>query len=342
MSLTRHINQAWNIFNPVMNEYINVIPAQQRVDESWYRGTADAIYQNFYVLEQENPDLVLILSGDHIYKMDYRNFIDFHIQNNADLTIAATEKEKDLSIKFGVIEVNEDSRMIGFQEKVENPKTIPGKPDKVLASMGVYIFNTKALVRQLIKDVKDSSSKHDFGGDIIPAMFPKKRVFAYNFLDKNKKSIEYWEDVGTIDAYYQANMDLITIEPVFDLYDPDWPINTYYSPCPPAKTIFDEPEKTGMVLNSLISNGCIVNGSTIIRSILSPNVRVHSYGRVEDSIIMDRVNIARNSTIKKAIIDKDVKIPPGTTIGLNHNKDRKLFTITESGIVVIPRGFKFE
>ncbi|MDY6862647.1 MAG: glucose-1-phosphate adenylyltransferase [Thermodesulfobacteriota bacterium] len=342
MSLTRHINLGWNIFNTILNEYINVIPAQQRIDESWYKGTADAIYQNFYILEKENPDLVLILAGDHVYKMDYRGFINFHIQNRADLTVAAIEKEKEASSRFGVIEVDKDFRMVGFQEKVKKPKTIPLKPDKILASMGIYIFNTETLVKQLIKNIKDSSSDHDFGKNIIPSIFKKNRVFVYNFLDKNRKLGKYWEDVGTIDAYYQANMDLIAVNPIFDLYDPGWPINTYHTPSPPARTVFNEPRRIGTVLNSLLSNGCIVSGAKIIRSIMSPNVRIHSYTQVEDSIIMDRVDIGRNVVIKKAIIDKEIRIPPGITIGLDHDKDRKLFTKTESGIVVVPRGFKFE
>ena len=341
ISLQRHLRLGWNFFNSELGEYIDVIPAQQRVGSNWYQGTADAIFQNIYTIEQERPDSVLILAGDHIYKMNYHTMIDFHEQNNADMTVAVVELKKELGAGLGVIQTDETKKVLGFQEKPQNPAHIPGKPEIVYASMGIYLFKRSVLEEELIEDAQKNSS-HDFGKDIIPQMLKKKkRVFAYNFKDENKNEALYWRDVGTIDAYYEANMDLVQVSPIFNLYDKEWPIRTYQEQFPPAKTVFsgdENPERMGLVLDSMISSGCIVSGGRVQGSILSPNVRINSYSEVHDSILMDNVNVGRYTKIHHAIIDKDVNIPPGTIIGYNAKDDKKRFTISPNGVVVVAKG----
>ena len=338
-SLNRHIQLGWNILSAPLGEFIEAIPAQQRIDEHWYQGTADAIFQNIYTLQEERPDLVLILSGDHIYKMDYRKMIAFHLEKKADLTIAAIRMDRKLSREFGVIEVDKDWRMIGFQEKPEEPKTIPGDPGGILASMGVYVFDTELLVRRLIEDARSESS-HDFGKDIIPMMIGKDQVFVFDFRKGDIGGTGYWRDVGTIDAYYEANMDLIAVTPQLNLYDPQWSIFTYQSASPPAKTVWIEERRVGTALNSIISNGCIISGGNVKRSILSPRVKVHSFAEIEDSILLEGVDVGRNAKIKRTIIDKEVQIPPGMKIGYHLDEDAKRFTVAASGIVVVPKGIK--
>ena len=339
ISLHRHIQLGWNILSAPLGEFIEVIPAQQRINEHWYQGTADAIFQNFYTLQREKPDLVLILSGDHVYKMDYRKMIDFHLEKNADLTVATIRMDRQLSREFGVIEVDKDWRIIGFQEKPEEPKTIPGDPEGILASMGVYVFNTEILVRRLIEDAR-SDSTHDFGKDIIPLMIGRDRIFAFDFRQGDQGGSGYWRDVGTIDAYFEANMDLISVSPQLNLYDPQWPIFTYQSPYPPAKTVLAEEGRVGTAINSIVSNGCIISGGSVKRSILSPRVVIHSYAEVEDSIFLEGVDVGRHAKIRKAIIDKEVQIPPGVEIGYNLDEDAKRFTVTGPGIVVVPKGLR--
>ncbi len=344
LSLNRHIMIAWNIFNPELDEYINLIPAQQRVSQDWYLGTADAIYQNIYVLQMDRPDLVLILSGDHIYKMNYTEMIAYHRAHQADLTVGVIEMSKDLSRELGVLQVDEEYRIVGFEEKPAVPKTIPGHPDLILGNMGVYVFNTEVLVRRVIEDAKDPNSQHDFGRNVIPAMVGHDRVFAYSFRDENKKVAKYWRDVGTIDAYYEASMDLVAIDPLFNLYDPDWPIRTYRPAVPPAKTVFFEEHaggRVGAAYNSILSSGCIVSGGKVFRSILSPQVHIHSHSEVRDSILMDGVDVGRNARLNRVIADKGVRIPQGQTVGFDLKEDAKKFTVTESGIVVIPKGTLF-
>ena len=338
-SLQRHIQLGWNILSAPLGEFIEAVPAQQRIDEHWYQGTADAIFQNIYTLQVERPDLVLILSGDHIYKMDYRKMIAFHLEKGADLTVAAIRMDRKLSREFGVIEVDGDWRIIGFQEKPEEPKTIPGDPGGILASMGIYVFNTEVLVRRLIEDARSDSS-HDFGKDIIPMMIGKDQVFAFDFRQGDCGGTGYWRDVGTIDAYYEANMDLISVTPQLNLYDPQWPILTHQPTSPPAKTVWMEEGRMGTALNSIISNGCIISGGNVKRSILSPNVTVHSFAEVEDSILLEGVDVGRNAKIKRTIIDKEVQIPPGMEIGYHLDEDAKRFTVTASGIVVVPKGIR--
>jgi glucose-1-phosphate adenylyltransferase len=339
ISLNRHIQLGWNILSPPLGEFIEAVPAQQRIDEHWYQGTADAIFQNIYTLQAERPDLVLILSGDHIYKMDYRKMIAFHLERGADLTVAAIRVDRKLSSEFGVIEVNGDGRMIGFQEKPAEPKTIRGDPGGILASMGIYVFNTELLARRLIEDTRSESS-HDFGKDIIPMMIGKDQVFVFDFRQGDFGGTGYWRDVGTIDAYYEANMDLIAITPQLNLYDPEWPILTYQPPAPPAKTVWIEERRVGTALNSIMSNGCIISGGNVKRSILSPRVMVHSFAEVGDSILLEGVDVGRNAKIKRAIVDKEVQIPPGTEIGYDLEEDAKRFTVTASGIVVVPKGIR--
>jgi glucose-1-phosphate adenylyltransferase len=338
-SLHRHIQFGWNILSASLGEFIEAVPAQQRIDEHWYQGTADAIFQNIYTIQQERPDLILILSGDHIYKMDYRKMIHFHVEKKADLTVGAIRMERQLSREFGVIQVKEEGQVIGFEEKPEEPKTIPGDPEGILASMGVYVFPTEILVRRLIEDAR-SDSTHDFGKDIIPAMIKKDLVFAFDFRKGDRGRMGYWRDVGTIDAYFEANMDLVSVTPQLNLYDPQWPIFTYQSSDPPAKTVLEEEGRMGTAINSILSNGCIISGGSVKRSVLSPRVVVHSYAEVEDSILLEGVDIGRHAKIRRTIIDKDVQIPPNTKVGYDLDEDAKRFTVTGSGIVVVPRGMR--
>lgn len=341
-SLQRHIRLGWNILPSELGQFIEILPAQQRIGDSWYLGTADAIYQNLYTVESERPDEVLILAGDHIYKMNYYNMIDFHREQAADLTVGVVEVDKEKSSHLGVVEVDKTGKVIGFQEKPKNPQTIPGSPDKIYASMGIYVFETAIIKQKLHDDAHKIASSHDFGKDIIPQMVKQGlKISVYNFQDENKKGAQYWRDIGTIDAYYEANMDLVQVDPTFNLYDKDWPVRTFQEQFPPVKTVFagDEfPGRIGLALDSLISSGCVVSGGRIQRSILSPNVRINSYSEVHDSILMEGVNVARHAKIKRAIIDKDVNIPQGMVIGYDINEDRKKFHVTESGIVVVAKG----
>jgi glucose-1-phosphate adenylyltransferase len=340
-SLQRHIRLGWNILSSELNEYIELLPAQQRVRETWYLGTADAIFQNLNTLEIDQPDDVVILSGDHVYKMDYLAMINFHRQLNADVTVGVVEVDKALSPQFGVVEVDKKGRVRDFQEKPLVPRTIPDKPDKIYASMGIYVFKNSVLVKQLHVDAQNEKSSHDFGKDIIPKMVNDGlKVVSHNFIDKNNNEAMYWRDIGTIEAYYEANMDLIQVNPVFNLYDQEWPIRTYQEQFPPAKTVFAGEEITGRVglaLDSLVSGGCIISGGQVKRSILSPNVRINSYSAVNDSILMEGVNVGRYAKIKRSIIDKDVFIPQGTVIGYDLEEDKKRFFVTESGIVVVAK-----
>lgn len=340
-SLQKHVRMGWNILSPELSEYIELLPAQQRVGDSWYLGTADAIYQNLNTLELENPTEVLILAGDHVYKMNYSTMVDFHRQVNADLTVGVVEIDKSKSTQFGVIEVDDKGKISDFQEKPATPKTIPNHPDKIYASMGIYVFNNPILKDLLFEDAEEKSSNHDFGKDIIPKMLKKGlKVVIYNFIDENKQEAKYWRDIGTIDAYYEANMDLVEISPVFNLYDQNWPIRTYQEQFPPAKTVFSGEEITGRVglaLDSLVSGGCVIIGGQVKRSLLSPNVKINSFAHVDESILMEGVNVGRYAKIKKSIIDKDVNIPEGTVIGYDLEEDKKRFYVTESGIVVVAK-----
>ncbi len=341
-SLHHHIRMGWSILSSELGEYIELLPAQQRVGETWYMGTADAIYQNLYTIDMERPSEVLILAGDHVYKMDYYTMIDYHRESEADLTVAVVEVDKEHAQHLGVLEVDSMGRVRGFEEKPAKPKTIPHNPDKVYASMGIYVFKREILERLLHEDAKRPNSTHDFGKDIIPHMVRTGlSVTAYNFVDQNQKAAQYWRDIGTIDAYYEANMDLVAVDPVFNLYDRSWPTRTYQEQFPPAKTVFAGEEVTGRVgllLDSMVCAGCIISGGRVQRSILSPNVRINSYSQVNDSILMEGVNVGRHAKIRRAIIDKDVNIPPGTVIGYNREDDKRRFFVSDSGVVVVAKG----
>ena len=341
-SLQRHIRLGWNILPSELGQFIELLPAQQRLGESWYLGTADAVYQNLYTMEVDKPQEVLILAGDHIYKMNYYAMIDFHREIGADLTVGVVELDKSKSVDLGVVQVDSDGAVLGFQEKPISPKTIINKPEKIYASMGIYVFKYQALIDELIKDAKKKNSSHDFGKDIIPQMLGKGlKLKAFNFIDENKNEAQYWRDIGTIDAYYEANMDLVQVEPIFNLYDKDWPIRTYQEQFPPAKTVFAGAEitgKVGLILDSLISGGCVIIGGKVQNSILSPNVKINSYAQVYESILMEGVNVGGRAKIKKAIIDKDVSIPENMVIGYDHKEDQKRFFVSESGVVVVAKG----
>ncbi len=340
LSLDKHLRLAWNLFSGELDEYIISVPPQQRVGDKWYQGTADAIYQNIYMIEKDAPDHVLVLAGDHIYKMDYAEMFRFHKDNKADATVAAIEISNKSAAAFGIIEVDHDSRILDFEEKPPVPKSIPGHPELAFASMGIYLFNTTTLLEYLKSDALQETS-HDFGKNIIPQMMKTARVCAYNFKDENKKEAKYWRDVGTIDAYWEANMDLVSVDPLLNLYDKAWPIRTYQAQNPPAKFVFAQEKKggrLGMALDSIVAHGCIVSGGRVQNSVLSPNVRVNSYSEVHDSILMENVDIGRHSRIRRCIIDKDVVIPPNTELGYNLEKDKERYHVTPSGIVVIAKG----
>ena len=341
-SLSRHVELGWRILSSQLGEFIWLIPAQQQMDESWYQGTADAIFQNVSILQQDQPNIVLILSGDHVYKMDYRVMIDYHIQKKAALTLAVLQVDRRFSRDFGVVEVDREYRIKGFHEKPSDPKTAPENSGSILASMGIYIFNTEILVRRLIDDFKNEKSSHDFGRDVIPTMVKRDRVFAFRFVDPATGEAAYWRDVGTLDAYWEANMDLVSVTPRFNLYDSEWPIHTFQGHYPPAKTVFNEEKRTGVAINCLVSGGCIISGGKVINSLLSPNVRIDSYAEVKDSILMEGVHINRGARVRRTIIDKNTDVPPGTEIGYDLEKDRKSFTVTDSGIVVIPRAMQID
>jgi glucose-1-phosphate adenylyltransferase len=340
-SLDRHIAAGWGFLPREMDEFIEVLPPQQRIDEHWYKGTADAIYQNIYTIEKCEPKYVMILAGDHIYKMDYGDMIRSHLERGADLTVGCLPVPVRDGNQFGIIQVDDQDRILGFQEKPKDPMPIPGDPNQALGSMGIYVFTARLMYELLCQDATRTDSDHDFGRNIIPSMISNYKVFGYRFRDKNQKATPYWRDVGTLDAYYQANMDLIEVDPVLNLYDRAWPIHTNQPQLPPPKFVFAEPgpgSRRGEAHDSMVCQGCIVSGGHVRRSILSPNVRVNSYSLIEDSILFSSVNVGRHCRIRKAIIDKDVKIPERTTIGYDLEHDRRRgFIVTDQGVVVIAK-----
>lgn len=344
LSLDRHIQRAWNVLNGRFGEFVFIIHAQQRVNENWYKGTADAIYQNFYTLQQERPDLVLVLSGDHIYKMDYREMIDYHLKKNADLTVATMEMDKQYSKEFGVVQIARNGQVKDFQEKPLKPRTIPGKPDRMLINMGVYIFNTDILVKRLIENARKPDTQHDFGKNVIPAMLKTDRVFSFPYIDKQTNAAGYWRDVGTIEAYYEANINLLDDTAGPSLFDPAWPIYTSEKLSSPAQiTGYEERDGTtyGVALNCILARGCRINKARVEHSVLSPNIAVDRYSIIKDSIILDNVIIGKDCRIQRAIIDKGVIVPDGTDIGYNLKKDSRKATVSESGLVVIPKNTVF-
>jgi glucose-1-phosphate adenylyltransferase len=346
MSLDRHINLGWQGYLcREMGEFIDVVPPQQRIDEHWYQGTADAVYQNIYTIEKERPEQVVILAGDHIYKMDYARLVQTHRDSHADVTIGALPVDVSAAREFGVMQIDNEWRVVGFQEKPADPQPIPGDPNHCLVSMGIYVFSARLLFEQLCIDATRPGSRHDFGHNVIPSMIQSHRVMAYRFMDENldEKGLKqsYWRDVGTLDAYFEANMDLISVDPQLNLYDRRWPIRTYQPNLPPPKFVFAEKgtgARRGQALDSIVCQGSIVSGGQVDRSIIGPNSRINSYVQVEDSILFDNVNVGRHARIRRAIIDKGVTIPPNTHIGYDHALDlSRGFTVTDKGLTVIAK-----
>jgi glucose-1-phosphate adenylyltransferase len=341
-SLDRHIRNGWNVLNGELGEYIASIPAQQRLGEDWYKGTADAVYQNLFLLESEQPSHLLVLAGDHIYKMNYADMYNFLIAKQADAVVGAIEFPLAEASRFGVVGVDEDCRILRWDEKPKNPSPLPSDPSVAFVSMGIYLFKTEVIRDHLIEDAKQDTS-HDFGRDIIPRMIGRSRVYAFKFQDENRKAVQYWRDIGTLDAYWEANMDLVAVDPLFNLYDQTWPLRTYQGQFPPAKFVFAQDfqgGRMGVALDSIVCGGCIISGGRVQNSVLSPNVLVQDHSDVRESVVMENVVIGEHCRIRRAIIDKDVIIPPKTEIGYDAKADRSRFTVTESGLVVISKGMK--
>ncbi|MCX7627612.1 MAG: glucose-1-phosphate adenylyltransferase [Methylophilaceae bacterium] len=337
-SLIQHIQRGWGFLRGEFNEFVELLPAQQRVEEEWYKGTADAVFQNLDIIRNMGPEYVLILAGDHIYKMDYGQMLASHVRNKADMTVACINVPIADARAFGVMSVDEHDRIIRFEEKPANPDPIPGDPSQALVSMGIYVFNAAFLYEQLIRDADDPNSVHDFGQNIIPYLVSRYRVFAHRFSESCVNSANgkhYWRDVGTVDAYWEANMELTKVTPELNLYDESWPIWTYQAQLPPAKFVFDNDERRGKAVDSLVSGGCIISGACIRRTVLFSNVRVHSYSLIEDSVVLPNVEIGRHVVMRRAIIDKGTYIPDGTQIGVNLEEDRKRFYVSENGITLV-------
>lgn len=337
-SLNMHLFEAWSIFNPELGEFIYSVPPQRKMNNDWYLGTANAIYQNLNLFSEKKAKWVLILSGDHIYKMDYLKFIDNHITNDADLSMACIEVPKDQASRFGIVGIDDKYNVLSFVEKPPVPPEIPDKKGFSFVNMGIYVFKASVLRDVLLEMESKKIKALDFGQDVIPYMVQSKlKVIAYRFIDENKKVQPYWRDIGTLDSYYAANMDLISVTPEFNLYDSEWPLRTYQYQYPPAKTVSHEGERVGRTLNSLVCDGTIVSGGLVERSILGANVRINSYSYITDSILFHNVWVGRHARIRRAIIDKNVVIPEGYEIGFDPETDKKKFTVTETGIVVIPK-----
>ncbi len=341
LSLNRHIREGWGgIVAQELGEFIEILPPMQRVSANWYMGTADAVYQNIYSIGSEQPKYVLILSGDHIYKMNYGRMLEQHIATNADVTLATLPIRPDEVSRFGVVEVARSGEVVSFLEKPQETELrSPFNPEMVDASMGVYLFNTDVLLPSLMKDAEDPNSKHDFGHNILPSILGQYRMHAFNFVDENRQQALYWRDVGTLDSYYEANMDLASVSPTFNLYDKAWPIRTRQRQYPPAKFVFGEPGRTGMAINSIISAGNVISGAVVRNSVLSQDVRINSYAEVDSSIIFSHVNIGRHCRIRRAIIDRDVHVPEGTVIGYDQNEDKRNYFVTPSGLTIVTRDY---
>lgn len=339
-SLDKHLQRGWNVFNYEAGEYLYRIPPQHRVGQKWYEGTADAVYQNVYLLEHRRPEHTLILSGDHIYKMDYADLMQFHQDHAADMSLCAAVVPREGAHEFGILEVDENWKVVGFEEKPENPRTIPGDPDHCLVNMGVYLFDTKGLVRELSRDARASGSHHDFGKNIIPGMVEQGQVYAYAFRDEETKQPRYWRDIGTLDSYYEATMDLVSRRPRFDLYDQKWPFRAWQPPLPPSKSVHGYTEDgtmPGVIEDSIVGSGSIISGGRVERSILGRDIRINSHCKVTDSIIMDSVVLGRRAELRRCIVDKNVVVPEGMRIGFDEEQDRKLFKVSAGGVVVIPK-----
>jgi len=337
-SLMQHIQRGWGFLRGEFNEFVELWPAQQRIEEQWYKGTADAVFQNLDIIRNIRAEYVLILAGDHIYKMDYGQMLASHVRNKADMTVACINVPINDAKAFGVIGVNEEDRVIDFKEKPEHPDALPGDPTQAFASMGIYVFSAAFLYEQLIRDADDPKSEHDFGKNIIPQIINKYRVYAHRFTDScvgGEKGDYYWRDVGTVDAYWEANMELTKVTPELNLYDSDWPIWTYQEQLPPAKFVFNNEGRRGTATDSLVSGGCIISGANINQSVLFSNVRVHSFSTIEYSVILPQVEIGRNVKLKRVVIDKGTVIPDGMEVGFDLELDRKRFHVSEKGITLV-------
>ncbi len=344
-SLIEHLKDGWQFGGMLPGHFITPVPAQMRMGESWYQGTADAIFQNLNLLEDSKPDIVAVFSADHIYRMDVQQMLDFHLERKAAVTLAALPVDIEQSSEFGVIDVNSGLRIVGFEEKPQSPHSMPGAPGKCLASMGNYLFDPQVLRAALIEDAQEVNSQHDFGHNLIPGLIDRVPVYAYNFMTNHirgdlEENLSYWRNVGTLESYFDANMDLRDARPHLNLYNPNWPLRTAYYGQPPAKFVFAEDGRRGLALHSTISEGCIISGGAVRNSILGRSVFVHSYSEVNDSVIMDYVEIGRHARVRRAIIDKNVCIPEGDEIGYDLERDRKRFFVTASGLVVIPKAPK--
>ena len=335
-SLIQHIQKGWSFFRGEFGEFVELLPAQQRLEDSWYAGTADAVYQNLDIIRTFKPDYILVLAGDHVYKMDYGRMLAHHLTHNADITVGCIEVPREQANAFGVMTIDTDTRIVDFDEKSENPMPIPGNQNSSLASMGIYAFNSKFLIEQLIRDADTASSSHDFGKDLIPYCVQRKyNTFAYPFRDEETHERIYWRDVGTVDAYYDANIELIAITPELNIYDENWPIWTYQEQLPPAKFVFNDKKRRGMAVDSMVSGGCIIYGATINHSLLFSNVVVGQFSNVEDSVILPNVRIGKNCKIKNAILDKSCVIPDRTSIGYDRENDSKKYYISHKGRILI-------
>jgi len=341
LSLNRHIREAWNILSPELGQFVEAIPPTQRLRDTWYLGTADAVYQNIQSIEEEDAPYTLILSADHIYKMNYRHMLEWHLEHNADVTLATTQVHPGQAPRFGIVDMDAGFQVHALEEKPRHGQPLRShfNPESCSASMGVYLFSTPVLLEALLEDADDGASSHDFGHDVLPRLTGRRRVMAFDFLDENRKEIRYWRDVGTLDAYYEANMDLAAVSPVFNLYDPDWPVRTAPSKYPPAKFVFaEEGRRMGVALDSLVSHGCIISGGRVVHSVLSPGVRINSHCVVENSVLFSNVSIGRGSRVCRAIIDQNIHLPESTDIGLDLEADlRAGHFVTGSGLVVIHR-----
>jgi len=334
-SLILHIQRGWGFLRGEFGEFVELLPAQQRIESNWYAGTADAVYQNLDIIRNHDPDYVLVLAGDHIYKMDYGTMIAHHVDSGADMTVGCIEVGLEKAREFGVMGIGEESRVRKFQEKPEHPEPLPGRPDLALASMGIYLFNKGFLFEQLIRDADTGSSTHDFGKDLIPKVIERYRVVAYSFRDAKTGDQAYWRDVGTVDAFWEANLELIGVTPPLNLYDDAWPIWTYQEQLPPAKFVFDDDDRRGMAVDSMVSGGCIISGSILRHSLLFSNVRINSYSYIEDSVALPDVNIGRNCRIYKAVIDRGCRIPEGTVIGKDPDADAERFYLSPGGVTLV-------
>ncbi len=337
-SLIQHIQRGWGFLRGEFGEFVELLPAQQRIDESsWYRGTADAVYQNLDIIRTHEPDFVLILAGDHIYKMDYGPMLAHHVESKADVTVGSVEVPRERAGEFGVLTVNEQNEVIRFTEKPKEPETLPGRENMALASMGIYVFNTQFLFERLIEDADLQTSNHDFAKDILPRLLGQHRIVSYPFRDVQTKAQSYWRDVGTVDAFWEANMELVGIDPELNLYDEHWPIWTYLDQSPPAKFVFDDDGRRGMAVDSMVADGCIISGGYVNHSLLFSGVQVHSYVKLRDAVVLPGVDIGRYCQLDRVIIDRACIIPPGTVVGANPEEDARRFYRTEKGVVLITR-----